>query len=162
VIDLSDEDFSSDDWQEIWIDLSTQEYSGRSVWKQIALDASASQVRAFIEDPSIHASGDLALEANTTARLGGVVGPAAVGASGGSRTGVAVSAAGVYTENKIWTDVQAFIDGDGADAATDGITAASVQVVAMDSSNINAVAGAGALAASFGASAGVSLSIGLS
>ena len=87
---------------------------------------------------------------------------AAVGLGGGGQVGIAVSAAGVYAENKIKTDVQASIDGDGANPATDGITAASVTVVADDSSSIDAVAGAGSLAASFGGSTGIAVSIGLS
>ena len=39
---------------------------------------------------------------------------AAVGIGGGSTAGVAVSGAGSYAENKIKTDVKAYIDGDGA------------------------------------------------
>src|SRR5205814_5688268 len=86
----------------------------------------------------------------------------AVGIGGGIGTGVALSGAGVYSENKIHTDVKAYIDGDGDNAATDGITAGSVTISAVDGSGINAIAAAASLAAGLGISNGVAVSIGLS
>jgi len=86
----------------------------------------------------------------------------AVALAGGGEVGVGVAGAGVYTENKIRTLVTAGIIGDGANAATDGITASSVTLGAHDSSVINAIAGAASLAGSVGGTAGVSVAIGLS
>ncbi len=88
---------------------------------------------------------------------------AALGVGGGGTTGVAVSGAGSYSEDRIKTDVKAYIDGDTpSPATTEGIEAFSIALVADDSSTINAVAGAGSLAAGFGSSAGVAVAVGLS
>ena len=64
----------------------------------------------------------------------------AVGIGGGNSVGVGLSGAGVYTENKIRTDVKAYISGDGAD----GISANSVHLLAKDSSGIDTIAAGGA------------------
>ena len=142
--------------------LQTQQYRDPSLWTHVNASARGDQVRAYALDSSVQSAGDLSINASIPARIDATVVAVAVGIGGGSSAGVAVSGAGVYAENKIKTDVAAFIDGDGDNQATDGITAGSVQVVAVDSSSINAVAGAGAVAASFAGTAGIAASIGLS
>ncbi len=140
-------------------DLSVQQYRDSSVWKQVNFGAdTAVQVQAYLKNSSVWALGDLTIDAKTTETIDAVVVAAAVGVGGGTNTGVAVSAAGTYAENKIKTDVKAYIDGDG----TAGIHAGSVAVKADDSSGINAIAGAASLAAGFGSSAGVAVAVGLS
>lgn len=139
-------------------DLSIQQYRDASLWKQVSLGADAAQVQAYITGSSVWADGDLTIDAKTTESIDAVVVAAAVGVGGGTTTGVAVSAAGTYAENKIKTDVKAYIDGDG----NNGIHAASVSVVADDSSGINAIAGAASLAAGFGSTTGVAVAVGLS
>ncbi len=140
-------------------DLSVQQYRDAGVWKQVNFGADAAvQVQAYLKNSSVWALGDLTIDAKTTETIDAVVVAAAVGVGGGTSTGVAVSAAGTYAENRIKTDVKAYIDGDG----TAGIHAGSVTVKADDSSGINAIAGAASIAAGFGSTAGVAVAIGLS
>lgn len=140
-------------------DLSVQQYRDASIWKQVNFGAdTAAQVQAYLKDSSVWASEDLTIDANATESIDAVVVSAAVGVGGGTGTGVAVSAAGTYAENKIKTDIKAYIEGDGAA----GIHSGSVALNAEDSSGINAIAGAGSIAAGFGATAGVAVSVGLS
>ena len=81
----------------------------------------------------------------------------AVAISGGGSTGVGVSGAGVFTQNKIGTDVKAFVQGDG-----DGrIRATSISITADDSSGIRAIAGAASVAVALSGGASVAVSIGL-
>jgi len=70
-----------------------------------------------------------------------------------------VSGAGVYSENKIRTDIHAAIDGDG----DSGVNAASAHISAQDSSVIDSIAGAASIAVGVGTSGvGVGVAIGLS
>ncbi|HZV93547.1 MAG TPA: hypothetical protein VFF72_10035, partial [Caldimonas sp.] len=139
-------------------DLTIQQYQDSTLWQQVNVSEEPAQVRAFVENSSIDAAGDLSITANAHEEIHSVVVAFAAGVGGGSDAGFALSAAGVYAENKIRTDIKADIDGDG----TTGISAASVEVVATDASSIDAIAGAASLAAGFGADVGVAVSIGLS
>jgi hypothetical protein len=143
-------------------DLRAQQYRDPGAWRLVSVGANAAQVRAYIANSSVDAIGALTIDAQSTQSIDAIVVAAAVGVGGGSSTGIAVSAAGAYAENKIKTDIKAYVDGDGANAATDGIGAASVHVRAADASGIDAIAGAAALAAGLGATTGVAVSIGLS
>src|SRR5262249_23736760 len=143
-------------------DLRIQQYRDASLWKHISVGPNAAQVQAYIANSSVRAKDALTSDATATESIDAIVVAAAVGLGGGIGTGVAVSGAGGYSGNKINTNAQAYIDGDGADAATDGITAASVTISAVDGSGINAIAGAASLAAGLGISNGVAVSIGLS
>ena len=67
-----------------------------------------------------------------------------------------VSGAGASTQNKVASQINAYIDGVG----DDGVQAASVALSASDQSAITAFAGAASIAASFG-STGVAVSIGV-
>jgi hypothetical protein len=141
------------------IDLATQNFHDGSLWKQLGLlSSSPGQVQAFLDETSIHASGALTLDAIASQSIDAIVVAGAAALSGGGTTGVAVSGAGVYAENKINFDVKASILGDGAD----GICAGSVSLRADDGSGISAIAGAASLAASVAGTTGVSVSIGLS
>ncbi|MGH3580599.1 MAG: hypothetical protein ACRDUB_03375, partial [Mycobacterium sp.] len=151
-----DSDLTTDGKQSY--DLRTQQYSDTSLWKQINLKENAGQVRAFLNDSSILATGVLTVNATATENIHAVVLALAAGIGAASGTGVAAAGAGVYAENKIRSTIKADIDGDG----TAGISAASVEVKAADASSIDAVAGAVALALGFGGTAGVAVSIGLS
>ena len=82
----------------------------------------------------------------------------AVGIAGGGSTGVAVTGAGVYAENRIAADTRAVITGDGAA----GITAASVALRATDGSGIQALAGAASIAVSLAPSNAISVALALS
>jgi len=158
-VDLSKEDYSdAEKWQLASVDLRTQDYSDRRLWQQANVTSSPSGVKAFIENTSIHAAGDLTADAVANQSIDAVVVAGAAAISGGGTTGVGVSGAGVYTENRIKTLVKSFIDGDGAS----GVTASSLSLQALDNSTIKADAGAASLAAGVGGNAGVAVSIGIS
>ena len=116
-----------------------------------------SKVRAYIDDSSIQAQDDILLTAVSSEKIEAEVLAGSAAIAGGGKAGVGLSGSGVSATNKIATDVQAYIDGDGAT----GISADRLTLTATDSSSIDAVAGAASLAASFGGTAGVSLSIGV-
>jgi hypothetical protein len=139
------------------IELAIQNYGDITLWKPLGLTSSPAQVQAFIDDSSILSSGALTVDAQSEQTIQAVVVAGAVALAGGGSTGVGVSGAGVYTNNRIRTLVRAFIDGDGAG----GISADSVSLTAEDTSAISAVAGAASLAGSVGGTTGVSVSIGL-
>ncbi len=73
-----------------------------------------------------------------------------------ARRALVLRGSGVYVENRIDMDALATINGDGAT----GISAASISVLASDVSLISAFAGAVAISAGLGGTAGVSLSVG--
>ena len=162
-IDLAAADYNTSDWEVVSIDLRTQDYSDTSLWKQVNLTDSAAQVQAYIENSAITATGDLTVDAIANQNIDAKVVAVAVGLAGGTNTGVAVSGAGSYSENKVNTDIKAYIDGDGLNSATDGISADRVSLNADDSSSISAITAAASLAGAIsGGNLGVSVSIGLS
>ena len=124
------------------------------LWRQINLNPQASSVTAKVVDTSIDAQGTLSITAlsNQTVDSEVFAGSVAVGAG---QVGVGVSGAGVSTQNKINTNVEASITGDGS-----GITVGAVDIDATDSSTIKASAGAASIAAGFG-QVGVSVSLGV-
>jgi len=79
-----------------------------------------------------------------------------VAVSGGAFAGVSLSGAGAAGENRIAMLVQAFIDGDGPL----GIEADSINLLANDTSRIDAIVGTASIAAGFGM-AGVGVSVGV-
>ncbi|MEQ9409446.1 MAG: calcium-binding protein, partial [Fuerstiella sp.] len=135
------------------IDLSTVNYFDKSAWTPADLSTDAAEVFATVAGSNITAAGDLDVAADSDSEINAVVLSGAVGVAGG-KTAVAVSAAGVYTENTIRTDVRGRIIGGT-------IIAKSVEVSADDGSAIRSVAGAASVAAAVGKTA-VSVSIGLS
>ncbi|MDG1896561.1 MAG: hypothetical protein P8J37_16785, partial [Fuerstiella sp.] len=135
------------------IDLSTVNYFDKSTWAPADLSTNAAEVFATVNGGTITAAGDLDVAADSDSEINATVLSGAVGVAGG-KTAVAVSAAGVYTENTIRTDVRGRIIGGT-------IVAKSVGVTADDGSSITSVAGAASVAASVGKTA-VSVSIGLS
>ena len=139
------------------IELETQDYSDTSVWKLVGLASKAATVEAFVSDAGIQASGALTMSATSTQSIDALVAAGAVSIGGGGSTGVAVSGAGVYTENRVGTDVRAGVDGDGGN----GISANGIALTAHDGTTIRAIAGAASIAAGVGGSTGVSVSIGL-
>ena len=124
------------------------------LWRQINLDPQATSVTAKVTDTSIDAHGTLSVTAtsNQTVDSRVLAGSVAVGAG---MVGVGISGAGVSTQNKINTNVEASITGDG-----DGITVGAVDIDATDNSTITASAGAASIAAGFGV-VGVSVSLGV-
>ena len=121
------------------------------------LDSSPAEAEAWIENSSIYAAGDVTIDAISDQEIDAIVFAGAVALAGGLQAGVGVSGAGVYTENRVETHISAYIDGDGAS----GITASSISLNADDTSTITADAGAASLAAAFGLTAGVAVSVGI-
>jgi len=152
-------DYESDDWEEVdSIDLHTEDYSDYRLWKQVNLDQSAAEVQAYAADTSIDTPGALAITASSSNFIDALSLAGSVGVSGGGKTGVGASGAGVFTQNQIKTDIKAYIDGSGST----GISAGSIELKAHDSSAIVADAGAASLAVGLGGKTGAALSIGLS
>ncbi|MGD8418835.1 MAG: hypothetical protein PVJ78_00250, partial [Gammaproteobacteria bacterium] len=124
------------------------------------------EVQAFISESTVTASGALTLTADADTRIDALVLAGSAAVAGGGTTGVGVSGAGVISLNKIATDVNAYVDGDDGNALTvdvdGGVTAAEIHFVADDGSAINAIAGAASVAAAFGGTTGVAVSIGVS
>lgn len=91
---------------------------------------------------------DLILVTNDYQCPGGTVGAIYKYIGDGGTTGVGVSGAGVYTENRIQSNVKSYIDGDGGF----GITVSSLRLQSLDTSTILAasVAGTGAVSFSIG------------
>lgn len=140
------------------ISLSAQNYGDRSAWKQANLEGSAAQVQAFSLGSGIDSGGDLVVTASSAGSIKATVVAAAAAVAASGQSGVAVSAAGVYVENRIKTDVKAYIDGD----RVGGVNAQTVSVSADEAAGISVIAGAASLAASLAGQTGVSVSIGLS
>src|SRR4029079_188826 len=115
------------------------------LWQRVDLVSYPAQVRAYVSDSSIDAAGALSITAQDQATIDAIVIAAAPALSAGVG-GASLSGAGAAAINRIQTQVQAFIDGDGPV----GIKAPSGLITATDSSGINAVAGAASVAAGFG------------
>ncbi|MCK9233336.1 MAG: hypothetical protein M0P04_11190, partial [Syntrophales bacterium] len=78
------------------------------------LSTAPSEVRAYIQDSSINADGDLVQTALANQTINSAVIAASVGIGASSKVGVGVSGSGVWSENWIGVDVESSIDGDGA------------------------------------------------
>jgi hypothetical protein len=115
-------------------------------------------VRAYVENASISAAGDLIQTATSAQTIDSIVFAGSAALAGGGAAGVAASGSGVSVENCINIETKAAIDGDGET----GIAVNNLSLKAVDNSTITAFAGAASIAASFGGSAGVSVSIGVS
>jgi len=123
-----------------------------------------SEIEAYIANSSVDAAGDLVLQAAGDQDISSVVAVVSIALGISSNVGVGVSGSGVFTENKIGTDVTAHIDGDLAigDGETNGIKARSINLTASDTSSISAVAASASVAAGFGVGAtGIGVSIGV-
>ena len=134
------------------LDLGTQNYANTTLWEEDG----PNQVKAYLDDTSVDAGGDLELSATATQVIRAVVAAGSVAVSAGG-FGASGSGAGAQTINRIATLVQAYVDGDGAD----DITAASVSIKAHDTSSITATTAAVSVALSFTIGGAVSLAVAL-
>ncbi|NBQ89723.1 MAG: hypothetical protein EBU07_20115, partial [Betaproteobacteria bacterium] len=144
------------------IDLVNQNYSDESLWRLVSYSASVVNTRAQLVHSSVEASGDLNIEAVSSASIEATVlaAAAAVGASASS-SAYSLSAAGAYAENRINASLQAGVLGNPADPLT--LEAESITVRAENLATIDAITGAAALSASLsGAGTAASVAIGLS
>ena len=136
------------------IDLKTTDYANTSNWKQVNLTSTVSEVLAYIDPTSIVAGGALTLNAVSSSTIKASVTAASVAIAGGIG-GASLSGAGVGVDNKIATNVKAFIDGDGSL----GINATSISLTATDASTITTEAQAASIAATFAIGAAISVGI---
>ena len=143
------------------IDLVIEDYGNSQLWKLVSLAPDELQVRAFIRDSGIDASGDVIVDARSSETIEALTAAASVAVAAGGSTSVGASGAGVYTENRINSDIRAFIDGGTDSDTTDVLNADNVEVHASDSAQIEATAAAASVAAAFGTT-GVAVSIGIS
>ncbi len=158
-MNLALQDYESDDWELVEsIDLHTEDYTDYRLWKQVNLAQSAAEVQACASHTEIKAHGALTLTARGNQSIDATVLAGSVGVAGGGKTGVGVSGAGVFAQNRIKTGIRASVDGSGST----GISTGSIGLTADDSSAIAADAGAASLAAGVGGKTGVALSVGLS
>ncbi|MBL8812160.1 MAG: hypothetical protein JNM43_18495, partial [Planctomycetaceae bacterium] len=137
------------------VKLGAQDYYDRRLWKPVGYTANGAQIHATIDNSTISAAGDLSVKADANQTISADVRANSLGLGVGAGTAVGVSAAGVYTSNKIKNDVLASVSG------SSNITAASADIYAVDLSTINATAKTSTLAAALGPSVSVAASIGL-
>lgn len=114
------------------------------------------EVGAFLRDTSVTASGAVTLDAVAGQVIAALVTAMSAAVGAGGVAGVGFSGSGVWAENSVFSDVEAFI----ATTTTATVTAASVALHAADTSAIAATAGSASIAAALGSAAGVSLSFG--
>ncbi|MEN9664766.1 MAG: hypothetical protein RLZZ326_1129, partial [Planctomycetota bacterium] len=117
----------------------------------------AAEVRSYVSDSSIAATGALTQTAVNAATIDASAFAGSAAASLGGAAGVSLGGAGASITNRIFTRVEAAIDGDGAT----GISVGSVSLKATDASTITSSAGAAAVAAALGGAAGVSVAVGV-
>ncbi|KPA19704.1 repeat-containing protein [Candidatus Magnetomorum sp. HK-1] len=140
------------------INLETQNYGDRSAWQQVNLKGSASEIHAYLKGTDLSSTGALTIDAVSESKIDASVLTASAAIAAGAKVGNSVSAAGVYAENKIKTDVRAYIDGD----QSSGISAKNIAILADDGSSIQAIAGAASVAANISGKTSVAISIGMS
>ena len=143
------------------VDLVIEDYGNSELWKLVSLTADEVQVRAFIRDSGIDATGAVTLNAVSSETIDALTVAGSVAIAAGGSTSVGATGAGVYNENRIRTHIKAFIDGDIDSDATDVVNAASLALHASDSAKIDANAAAASIGGAFGTT-GVAVSIGIS
>jgi hypothetical protein len=128
----------------------------------IGYDADGNRVpveaMAYIHQTDVDITGDLTLQARSTAEIEARVGSGAVAIAASKGTGVGLSGSGVESTNRIATLIHAYVDG-GSSVAT--VNAANVTITADDTSGITANAGAASIAVSVASKVAVSLAIGV-
>ncbi|MGH3051022.1 MAG: beta strand repeat-containing protein, partial [Gaiellaceae bacterium] len=119
------------------IDLSTMDYGNRALWTQVGLTSSPLEVQAYVSGSNVSAAGALTQLATSSQTIDAIVVAASVSVFVGAG-GVAATGAGASTENHVYDQVRAYIDGTGS---SDGISAASVLLNAADTSTITVFTG---------------------
>ncbi len=119
--------------------------------------ASPIAVKAQAVNTSLKAATGIAISASSTSVIDAVVLAASVAIAASTSDAYAVSIGGLWTDNRIATDIEASADRTAIDAGTGGLT-----VTASDSSRITADAMAAAVSASLSGGKGGAGSVGLS
>jgi hypothetical protein len=169
TVDLSAQDYNENPasgnlWELVGSGrLTDQDYANTGAWKLVNLTkdalAAQSQVRAFIENSSVDAAGDLIITALNAETIDAVVVAGSVAVSVSGLLSASLSGVGAVADNRIASTVHAGIDGDGAS----GITAESITITAFDTPHIKATVVGVSIAAAFApVGVGVAVAIGVS
>ncbi|MEA2197211.1 MAG: mucin9, partial [Solirubrobacteraceae bacterium] len=130
--------------------------------------ADPSQVNAYAKHTSITAPTGITVTAADSSTIDAVVEAMAVAVSAGTGSGLGAAAGGLWTDNKIATQVEAYIDGSRSDGTLDttpisvSTTGGDITVSASATGDITADARAGAVAANLSGETAVAIAIGLS
>ncbi|WP_261842146.1 LEPR-XLL domain-containing protein [Aliamphritea ceti] len=125
----------------------------------IGSSSNRTATRAFVKNSGVTMTGSLKLTANSNMTIDAGVGAGAMAGTGGAGGGISLSGSGVNTTNKVYGDVDTYLDNSSASAKT--ISAGSITLSSTNTSKITADAGAASLAAGFGAGGGISGSVGV-
>ncbi|TVQ59514.1 MAG: hypothetical protein EA355_00320, partial [Rhodobacteraceae bacterium] len=120
-----------------------------------------SLTEALVANARVQAGGDLTLRATSTQTIDALVVAGSAAIAGGGTAGVGIAGSGVWVENVIFADVKARIEGDRGPGVTPAIAAETITLEADNLSRISTLAGAVAVSAAFGGTAGVGVSIGV-
>ncbi|MEO8493909.1 MAG: hypothetical protein ABI614_02485, partial [Planctomycetota bacterium] len=113
-------------------------------------------VAAMIDNATVNAAGDVSLTANGSPTIESIT-VAGAGDFGSGGTSIGIAGAGAGSSNTITSTVQATIDDDAAVTTTHG---GDVNLSAMNTASIEAVAGGLALAGAIGGESGIAVSVG--
>ena len=158
-VNLTNENYFDDEnWNYIdHSDLSAQDFSNRDLWQQVDLVDDAAEIQAYVLNSDVSADDALTADATSDQTIEALTLAGSVAVGGGGTAGVAVAGAGAATENKIKTNVKAYIEGE----KLNGISAGSIGLNAHDTSSIRADTVAASVAAAVGGTAGVAVSFGV-
>ncbi|MCX7396820.1 MAG: hypothetical protein NT138_03985, partial [Planctomycetales bacterium] len=137
------------------VNLRLEDYGNTKLWQRTDLTAANSEVVARLQDTTATIADSLTVKSTSSSAVRAEV-MAGSFAAGGGLVGVALSGAGVSSENRIANDVIAEI----VDDRNVSVVAGVILVQANDTSVIDAKTGAASIAAGFGV-VGAAISIGV-
>ncbi len=135
---------------EAWLTLVN--YADSSLWRQTNLVSMPAEVKAWMKNTDAEAQGAVTVEATEAANIDALISSESASIAGGL-IALAVAGAGVSIENRINTDVAAYVDTCTVDAG------GAVTIEAEDSSMIDATAEAVSFAAAIGLGGAASVSL---
>ena len=151
----------------------SQNYIGYAAGSDINMPTPA-QVQAYAQNSSINAAGDLTLTADASQEtIIANIAAVAAAISGGGKNGIGLAGSGADVENRVATDIEAYIanvpnvqvvggPADTFENTSGSIQAANVSLTATDTSTITALAVGASIAGSYGSQNSLALSIGVS
>ncbi len=141
------------------VDIGLTDYTNTTLWtKTDGISGNPLQVYAYIQNSDITADGQVTIDAKADSSIVAEVYAAAVAISASSDKSGALSAGGVVTINRIFSDVQAYID--TADSVT--ISTGDLIIHAEDNSILDVKALSAAVSGNLSGSNGGALAIGIS
>ncbi|MEO6651293.1 MAG: hypothetical protein ABIP17_01380, partial [Ilumatobacteraceae bacterium] len=130
-------------------------------WKTTSLEQPA-QVHASVSSSIVEAGGELTVSASSTAEIEALVLAISVAIAGGA-AGIAATGAGSSADNRISTDVRAFVQGGPVTATVPAsLEVGTLRITARDLSRIRAAVAAASVGVAGAAGVGASVSIAVS